>query len=68
MTGVSRPPGPGRRGAALAALLIVSGVGIFAVPAQAAAFRAPASQPLVLLLHDQVARTGPSGHLSLIHI
>jgi lipoprotein-anchoring transpeptidase ErfK/SrfK len=62
MTGVSRRSVPGRRGAALAALLIVSGVGIFAVPAQAAAFRAPASQPLVLLLHDQVARAGPSGH------
>jgi lipoprotein-anchoring transpeptidase ErfK/SrfK len=44
-------------------MLIASGIGcIFAVPAQASAFRAPASQPLVLLLHDQVARTGPSGH------
>jgi hypothetical protein len=63
MSGVARLSGSGRRGAALASLLIAASVGcVFAVPTQAAAFRAPASQPLVLLLHDQVARTGPSGH------
>lgn len=63
MTDVSRPSGPRRRGAALASALIVSSIGcLFALPAIGSASQVPASQRLVVLLHDRVARTGPSRH------
>jgi lipoprotein-anchoring transpeptidase ErfK/SrfK len=38
----------------------------FAAPAGATAIRGSASQPLVALLHDHVARTGPNAHASRI--
>lgn len=63
MTDASRPSGPSRAGAALASALIVSSVGcLFAVPAMGSAFKVPATQRLVVLLHDRVARAGPSRH------
>lgn len=64
MTGASPPSGPGRRvAAALASALIVSSIGcLFAVPAIGSVSRVPATQRLVVLLHDRVARTGPSRH------
>ncbi len=61
----SHPSGKWRRGAASA--LIVAGIGcVLAGPAAAAAPRVPASQPLVALLHDHVARTGASAHAGRI--
>ncbi|MCW2988596.1 MAG: L,D-transpeptidase [Solirubrobacterales bacterium] len=62
-TTVARPFGPGRRGATLASVLVAAAVGCFrAVPTGVAAARVPASQPLVVLLHDHVARTRPTAH------
>lgn len=62
MTDVSRLSGAGRRGAALASIAIASALGcLFAGPAGASPSRVAPSQPLVALLQDQVARTGPSG-------
>jgi lipoprotein-anchoring transpeptidase ErfK/SrfK len=50
----------------LSSALAVAAIGcVFASPAGAAP-RAPASQPLVALLHDHVARTGPSAHAGRI--
>lgn len=47
----------------MAAALIASSVGcLFAVPAMGSAFKVPATQRLVVLLHDRVARAGPSRH------
>jgi lipoprotein-anchoring transpeptidase ErfK/SrfK len=58
---VLRLSGPSRRGAALAAALAVVGIGcVLAAPAGAAAPRVPAIQPLVVLLHDHVARAAPN--------
>lgn len=63
MTDASRPSGLGRRGAALASALIVSSVGyLFAVPAVGSGSKVPVTQRLVVLLHDRVARAGPSRH------
>lgn len=64
MTGASPPSGPSRRGAAaLASALIVSSIGcLLAVPAMGSTSHVPTSQRLVVLLHDRVARTGPSRH------
>lgn len=39
---------------------------VFAAPPGAAAGRIPTSQPLVVLLHDHVARTGPNAHAGRI--
>jgi len=56
----SLPPGFGRGAAALAVALIASTAGSALVaPAQASAAAGPRSQPLVALMDNQVARTGP---------
>lgn len=66
-TSVLLPSGPSRRGVALAAMLVATAIGSFlAVSTGVAAARVPASQPLVVLLHDHVARTGPSAHAGRI--
>ena len=58
---VPRPPGVRRGVSALAATLLTAATGsVVASPAHAADSRVPASQPLVVLLHDHVARTAPS--------
>ena len=57
---LSRPPGLRRTGPALAAILLTLGAAhIHAAPAHATA-AAPATQPLVVLLSDHVARAAPS--------
>lgn len=59
----SHPSGSRRWGAALASVLTAAAVGcLLAAPTGAAAARVSASQPLVVLLHDHIARTGPSTH------
>jgi lipoprotein-anchoring transpeptidase ErfK/SrfK len=59
---VPNPPGLRRWGSGLAALL-TAGVGcVLAAPALAAGPKAPASQPLVVLLHDHVVRAQPNAH------
>lgn len=56
-----RPSGFGRGVAALAATLLTSVTGCALVaPAHAAGSEVPASQPLVVLMHDRVARTQPN--------
>lgn len=57
------PRGPGRGGSALATALIAIAIGC-AAPASGAvaAPRVAASQPLVVLLHDHLARSAPSAH------
>jgi lipoprotein-anchoring transpeptidase ErfK/SrfK len=63
----SHPTRRWRRGAASASVLIVAGIGcILAGPAGAAPSRMPASQPLVVLLHDHVARAGANAHAGRI--
>lgn len=57
---LSRPPGLRREGSALAAVLLMLGAGYVLVPATQAAAAVPASQPLVVLLSDHVARATPS--------
>ena len=58
---VPRPPGPRRGVSALgAALLAAVTLGIPAAPAGAARSSVPASRPVVVLLHDHVARARPS--------
>jgi lipoprotein-anchoring transpeptidase ErfK/SrfK len=58
---VPRSPGLRRGVSASGAALFIAGVVcVLAVPARAAAWRVPASQPLVVLLHDHVARTWPN--------
>ena len=57
--------GARRGGSGLASALVSAAIACaFAAPAAAAP--APASQPLVVLLHDHVARTGPSAHAGRI--
>ncbi len=57
---VPRPSGFRRGVASLAVTLLTAGSGcVLAAPAQAAGAGVPASQPLVVLLHDRVARTRP---------
>lgn len=57
--------GARRGGSALAAGLVTAAIACaFVAPAGAAP--APASQPLVVLLHDHLARTGPSAHAGRI--
>lgn len=59
----SNPSGSSRRGSALASALIAIGAGCaLIVPGAAAGSRVAASQPLVVLLHDRVARSAPSAH------
>ena len=65
---VSEPPGSRRRGSALASALIAAGGCVLAAPAAAAARGVPASQPLVVLLRDHVARTEPSAHARRIEV
>lgn len=66
-TDVSNPAGTRRWGSASAAALIVAAIACaFAAPTGAAAPRIPASQPLAVLLHGHVARTGPSVHAGRI--
>jgi hypothetical protein len=56
-----RPSGTRPGVAALAAALVASGAGgVLVAPAQAAGPGVPVSQPLVVLLADQVARSTPS--------
>ncbi len=56
------PRSPGfRRGVSVFAALLTAGLGYgSAAPAHAAAPQVPESQPLVVLLHDHVARTAPN--------
>lgn len=56
----SNPSGPSRRGSAWALALIAIGVGSVVVPNAVAGSRIAASRPLVVLLHDHVARSAPS--------
>jgi lipoprotein-anchoring transpeptidase ErfK/SrfK len=64
---VSAPSGPSRRGAALASVLLAAAIGcVLAAPAAAAGPRVPASQPLVVLLRDHVARVAPNAHAGRI--
>lgn len=60
-TAASNPSGRGRRGSVFASALIVAAVssGLLA-SAGAAGPRAPAGQPLAVILHDRVARKAPS--------
>lgn len=58
---VSNPSGPSRRGLALALIAIGAGC-VLVVPSAVAGSRVAASQPLVVLLHDHVARSAPSAH------
>jgi lipoprotein-anchoring transpeptidase ErfK/SrfK len=63
----SNPAGIRRWGSAFASALIAAALTCaFVAPAGAAAPRIPASQPLVVLLHDHVARTGPNAHADRI--
>lgn len=59
----THPSGNRRRGSALALALVTAAVccGCL-IPAAAAAAGAPATQALVVVLHDRVARAGPSAH------
>jgi len=58
----SNPSGLSRRGSALALALIAIGAGgVLAAPLAVAGSRVAPSQPLVVLLHDHVARSAPSG-------
>ena len=51
----------------MASILVAGSIGCaFATPAGAAGARDPASQPLVVLLHDHVARAKPSGQAARI--
>ena len=60
-TAAPRPPGFRRGVSALVVVLLTAGTGCVVVaPAQAADSKVRASQPLVVLLHDHVARTRPS--------
>lgn len=57
--------GTRRGGSGLATVLITAAIAcVFVAPATAVP--TPASQPLVVLLHDHVARTGPSAHAGRI--
>jgi lipoprotein-anchoring transpeptidase ErfK/SrfK len=59
------PSGARRGGSGLASALVMAAIAC-AFVAPAAAAPTPASQPLVVLLHDHVARTGPSAHAGRI--
>jgi lipoprotein-anchoring transpeptidase ErfK/SrfK len=61
----SNPAGTRRWGSALASVLMAAAFAC-AFVASAAAAPTPASQPLVALLRDHVARTGPSAHAGRI--
>jgi hypothetical protein len=63
VTDASNPSGHSRRGSALVLALIAIGVGCaLVVPSAVAAPRVAASQPLVVLLHDHIARSAPGAH------
>lgn len=59
------PSGARRGGSGLAAALVTAAIAC-AFVAPVAAASTPASQPLVVLLHDHVARTGPTAHAGRI--
>lgn len=59
------PPGSRRGGSGLATALVTAAIAC-AFVAPAAAAPTPASRPLVVLLHDHVARTGPDAHAGRI--
>ncbi len=59
------PSGARRGGSGLASALVTAAIAC-AFVAPAAAAPAPSSQPLVVLLHDHVARTGPSAQAGRI--
>ena len=61
VTSAPRSPGLRRGVVVLAVTLFATGGGVLAAPARAATDR-PASEPLVVLLRDHVARTRPSVH------
>lgn len=63
---VSNPTGERRWASALSSALAVAAIGCVFAPSGGAAPRVPASQPLVALLHDHVARTGPNAHANRI--
>lgn len=57
---VPRPPGLSRGVSALAVAFLAGAGCVLVAPAQAAVSVVPASQPLVVLLHDHAARARPS--------
>ena len=57
---VPRPPGFRRGVSVLGVALVTAATGCVVAPAQAAGSSVRASQPLVVLLHDHVARTWPN--------
>ena len=59
-------PSGARRGGSGLALALVAAAFACAFVAPATAAPTPASQPLVVLLHDHVARTGPNAHAGRI--
>ncbi len=64
---VSNLSGTRRRGLALASTLAVAAIGcVVSAPAGAVGLRVPASQPLVVVLHEHVARTRPNAHAGRI--
>jgi lipoprotein-anchoring transpeptidase ErfK/SrfK len=59
--------GSRRRVSALSVALLSAGIAcVSATPAQAAGSKVPASQPLVILLHDHVVRASPNSHARVI--
>jgi lipoprotein-anchoring transpeptidase ErfK/SrfK len=67
LSDASRSCGASRRGAALASVLVAAAIlCTSAAPAGADGFRAPASQPLIVLLHGHVARAKPNSHAGRI--
>lgn len=62
----SNPSGPSRRGSGLTLALLAAGAGCaLLAPAGSAA---PASQPVVAILHDRVARSAPNAHSGRIEV
>lgn len=58
---VPSPPGLRRGGSALAVAALTAGIaGVLVAPARAAPAAVPASQPLVVVLHDHIARVRPN--------
>jgi lipoprotein-anchoring transpeptidase ErfK/SrfK len=62
----SNPAGTRRWGSVLASTLIAATIACGTVAPAGAASRVPASQPLAVLLHGHVARTGPNPHAGRI--
>ncbi len=63
----SNPSGFRRKGSALASMLVAVAIGcVFSAPAGAGGPRVPTRQPLVVILHEHVARSGPNAHAGRI--